>query len=80
MAYGTIVASRYWNANGTITAIVAVEGGNNDVAAYIGGDPDQHAHRADTIQHVAAHGSKLTKNEAHGMLPELADIPLTYRR
>ena len=80
MAHGDIIASRYWNTNYTPVAIVAIEGGNNDVAAYIGGDPNSQATEEETLRRVAAYGAKLTREDALRMLPALALMPeLHYR-
>ena len=79
MAHRDIVASRYWNTNGTPVAIVAIEGGNTDVGAYIGGDPDANNSEEGTLAWVAGHGAKLSRNDALRMLPQLRDCGLAYR-
>ena len=79
MAYGEIIAHRYWNTGGVAVAIVAVEGGADDVAAYIGGDPRPHAREDDTVQHVLYTGAKLTREEAMRFLPKLLTSSLVYR-
>ena len=79
MAHGDIIASRYWNSNGLPVAIVAVEGGMQDVAAYIGGDPDPGATEEETLQRVREYGAKLGKDEAMRFLPALLDCGLRYR-
>ena len=80
MAYGDLIAARYWNTNGTPVAIVAYEGAIGDVAAYIGGDPNPYASEEETYARVKAYGAKLSSEEAYRMLPELADTTLAYRR
>ena len=79
MAHGAIVASRYWNVNGTPVAIVAVEGGNADVGAYIGADRNGYNDEESTLDWVARHGAKLGREEALRMLPQLRDCGLSYR-
>ncbi len=79
MAHRDIVMSRYWNTNGTPVAIVAVEGGANDVAAYIGGDPNYSRREEETLRWVAENGAKLSRGDAFRFLPRLQDVELAYR-
>ena len=79
MAHGDIVTYKYWNAGGVPVAIVAIEGGANDVGAYIGGDPNPRASEEDTVQRVAHFGAKLTYKQAMAFLPALIDSTLRYR-
>jgi hypothetical protein len=77
MAHNDIIAHRYWNTNGSQVAIVAVEGGNNGVAAYIGGTQD-YDHEEDTIHWVVQNGAKLTSGEATRMLSDLSHTMDTH--
>lgn len=83
MAHRDIIASKYWNTNRAQVAIVAIQGGNNDVAAYIGGTQDVQREE-DTLKWVVEYGAKLTDIEAHRMLSELGEtmrrLGLHYRR
>jgi len=72
----TILASKYWNSNGFAVAIVAVQGGARDWAAYIGGT-DRTEHEMDAIEDAMRHGSKLSRTEAVALFPQLN--PKTYR-
>ena len=74
-----ITAYRYWNGNGFGIAVVAVEGGADDWAAYIGAQPDP-ATDQQTVLWTRRFGTKLTEEEARGLFgdhPGLA--PLQYR-
>jgi len=77
MAYGDVITQKYWNTNGIQIAIVATEGGANDVAAYIGATKGA-KHEIETVQWAQRHGAKLNVDEALGMLPNLADILEEY--
>jgi len=82
MAHKDIITSRYWNTNGQQVAVVAVEGGAHDVAAYIGGTCG-YTKEGDTLVWVVNHGAKLGSADAHRMLPRLRcrmqEFNLTYR-
>lgn len=67
---------RYWNANGFGTAIVAVLGGANDWAAYIGAQPDPSSEQ-ETVEWVSRHGCKLGESEARAFFH--MDETLVYR-
>ena len=69
--HGDVVAYRYWNTNGVPVAIVAIEGGVGDVAAYIGGDPNPDASEEATLRRVRFYGAKLSQDEALRFLPKL---------
>ena len=78
-----IIQSRYWNTNGIGIAIVAVTGGNNDVAAYIGASSDGAEREQAALDWTIKFGAKLQRVEAYGMLPGLEDkmtgLGLHYR-
>ncbi|KKM89732.1 hypothetical protein LCGC14_1245640 [marine sediment metagenome] len=65
----------YWNANGVGIAIVAVEGGAADWAAYIGGDDGQRTE--DCVAWTIRRGCKLSRQQAHRWFP---DIPIEAYR
>ena len=75
MAY-KLLAHRYWNSNGHAVAIVAIEGHDNDWAAYIGGS-DFTQHEQDAVLDVARNGSKLSREMATLLFPQVTE--LTYR-
>jgi len=81
MSHGTIIATKYWGANGIGIAVVAVEGGANDVGAYIGATTDEKME--DTFRWTVSHGAKLYREEAEAMLPSLRErmeaTGLSYR-
>ena len=72
-----IVQSRYWNTNGIGIAIVAVLGGNNDVAAYIGASEDGAEREEAAMDWTISFGAKLTATDAFGMLSNLEDTMAT---
>ena len=71
--HGDIILSRYWNSNGIGTAIVAAEGAINDIACYIGAQPDP-TRQEDTLEWVKLHGVKLSKDEAYRFFPDLEKL------
>ena len=73
MAKGDIIAYRYWNQGDCAVAVVASEGGANDVGAYIGANKNPDASTEETLQVVRANGSKLTRTEAMAFLPTLEE-------
>ena len=58
-------------------AVVAVEGGVKDWAAYAAGLPTGEEPRDDLLQFVYEHGAKLTEDQARGFFPNIA---LEYRK
>ncbi len=60
----------YWNCNGSF-AIVAIEGGAADWAAYIGGPNPDVKSEEETVQWVCRKGAKLTRDQAHRWFPDL---------
>lgn len=73
MAHGNLIVAKYWNTNGMQVSIVAVQGGTNDVAAYIGATANAH-HEQETHDWTILHGAKLYRDEAFRMLPRLEQI------
>ena len=63
-----IINYRYWNSNGHAVVIVAIEGNDNDWAAYIGGS-DFTQHERDAVLDVARHGSKISEKIASLLFP-----------
>ncbi len=59
----------YWNANGAGIAIVAVEGGVADWAAYIGADDGQRTEEC--VEWTIRRGCKLSRDQAHRWFPQL---------
>ena len=73
MAKGDIIAYRYWNQGDCAVAVVASEGGANDVGAYIGANNNPDASTEETIRLVRVVGCKLTRADAIAFLPDLED-------
>ena len=69
-----IYHSKYWNTNGIGIAIVAVRGGNNDIAAYIGASEAGAERQEEAEGWAKRFGAKLGKEEAFGMLPHLQEL------
>lgn len=63
----SIIAHRYWNANGMGMAIIAHQG-VVDWAAYIGAQPDP-ATEEETVSWTQLRGCKLAESEALGFFP-----------
>ena len=75
----SIIAHHYWNSNGHAVVIVAIEGHDNDWAAYIGGS-DFTQHEQDAVLDVARNGSKLSREMATKLFPQITELTdLTYR-
>lgn len=75
----TIIGTRYWNANGFATAVVAVRGGV-DWAAYIGATPGDGFSQQETFRAIALFGSKLSRQQALAFFPDLEGAAeLAYR-
>jgi len=75
---GEIVGTRYWNTNGVAVAIVAISGGDNDWAAYIGATTDTSRDRI-AFDWTIKQGAKLTEKEALAFFPHMKDYPVHYR-
>ena len=71
-----IIQSYYWNSNGHAVAIVAIQGYNDDWAAYIGGS-DYTEHEIDAKIDIAQYGAKLSSDLAKLLFPSITH--LTYR-
>ena len=70
------LSHRYWNSNDHAVVIVAVEGGDNDWAAYIGAS-DCTEYEEDAVRDVACNGSKLSREMATLLFPHITG--LAYR-
>ena len=66
-----VLAYTYWNANGAGVVILAREGFAEDWGAYIGATCAERHTEEEAIAHVAAHGSKLSKEMATRWFPHL---------
>lgn len=76
-----IIGRMYFNTGGMAVSIVAVKGGTNDWAAYIGGSDSPHlTFRAEDLhQWTRKHGAKLSENYARVIFPDVPE-ELSYRR
>lgn len=83
MTIDRILQSKYWNTNGIGIAVVAIQGGNNDVAAYIGASSEGAVRQEAAEEWAMRFGAKLYLEEALGMLPNLeaamTELKLHYR-
>ena len=64
----------YWNANNFAVVIVALEGGCNDWAAYIGATDSFSFPEYETVEFVKKHGCKISKDHAEFLFPEFKDL------
>lgn len=69
---GGILNYSYWNCNSNATAIVAIEGGAADWAAYIGATESRGStSMEETVRWVCRKGAKLSREQAHRWFPQL---------
>ncbi len=73
-----IIGRVYFNSNNMAVSFVAVAGGGNDWAAYVGGSDSDHLtyHAEDLHQWTMEHGAKLPESWARVIFP---GVELAYR-
>lgn len=65
---------KFWSANGSNVAIVAVSGKNADWAAYIGALSGSSVTKEEVVEWVEKHGSKIGEYHARVLFPEFKNL------